>query len=354
MTAHLAVEVKQGVERRRQPPRAGLVVPGQRRHQPVPAPLHQTAYHLPQLRPRGIDAVELVERLGGAAFEHMLQQRIEQARVRDPQQRPRAVKGDGTRRQRHQLVKQPNRIAHRPLRRASNQLHRLGIDQHFFGRCDVREPRDDLLFAVPAEHELLAAPDHSQWNLLGVGGAEHEHDVSRRLLQCFQQRVERGLGEHVSLVDDVNLERPQRGGEVHLLAQVANLIDSAVRRGIDLDEVERRTRRHLHARLALVARLCGITGTAGAVQRLGQQTSRRGLARTAAAAEQVGVRDPAADDCALQRARCGVLADEVGERLRSVLSVKALVFRHKQICGRAPPLRSKCPSSHRGSQLRPE
>jgi len=71
--------------------------------------------------------------------------------------------------------------------------------------------------------------------------------VRWRFLQRLEQRVERRLREHVSLVDDVNLERPQRRGKVHLLAQVADLVDAPVRSRVDLDEVERRARCRLQA-----------------------------------------------------------------------------------------------------------
>ena len=271
MAPDLAVEVKQGVEHGRQAARAGLVVARQRGHETVAATLHQPAHDLAQLRTRCINSIQLIQRLCRATLEHMIEQLVEQARVRNPQQRARAIQRDRTRRQRHQLVEQPDRVTHRSLRRARDQLHRLRIDRHLFGRCNVREPRDDLLFAVAPEHELLAAADHGQRNLLSICGAQHEHDVRRRLLERLQQRVERRLREHVRLVDDVDLEWPHGRGEVHLLSKVANLIDSSVGRGVDLDEVEGRARCHLHARLALVARLGGIAGTARAVQRFGKQ-----------------------------------------------------------------------------------
>ena len=111
--------------------------------------------------------------------------------------------------------------------------------------------------------------------------------------------------------------------------------------------------RHLDARLAFVARLRGIARAARAVQRLGEQARRRGLPRPPAPAEQVRVRDARADDRALQRSRGSLLPDQVAEGLRAVLAVEALVFRHANSNGRAPPPRSKTPSSHRGPRLRP-
>src|SRR5438270_3668864 len=160
----------------------------------------------------------------------------------------------------------------------------------------MRQPRDDLVLAKPAENELLAPADDRQRNLLRVGGAEDEYDVRRRLLERLEQRVERRLGEHVRLIDDVDLFRAESRREVDLLAQVADLIDAAVRRRVDLDEVERRACRHLDARLALVARLRRIRLSSGAVDRLREQACRRRLARSPAAAERVRMSHATADE----------------------------------------------------------
>src|SRR6202023_3162552 len=48
-----------------------------------------------------------------------------------------------------------------------------------------------------------------------------------------------------------------------------------------------------------------------------------------------------------------ILADQVGKGLRAVLAVERLVLRHTGSDGRAPPPRSKTPSSHHGPRLRP-
>src|SRR5207244_53599 len=62
--------------------------------------------------------------------------------------------------------------------------------------------------------------------------------------------------------------------------------------------------------------------------------------------------DATRDDRALERSRGGLLADEVAKRLRAVLAVEGLVLRHSIQSGRAPPLRSKTPSTHHGLRLR--
>src|ERR1041385_1699125 len=133
------------------------------------------------------------------------------------------------------------------------------------------------------------------------------------------------------LVDDVDLVRPQGRREVDLLAEVADLVDAAIRCRVDLDQVQGGPGRHLEARLAPVARLRRVTRPARAVDRLGQQASRRRLSRTPRAAEEIGMRDAARDDRALQRPRRGVLADEVAKGLRAVLAVEGLILRHGAI-----------------------
>src|SRR5205823_6302276 len=136
------------------------------------------------------------------------------------------------------------------------------------------------------------------------------------------------------LVDDVNLAAAQRGRQVHLLAQVSNLVDAAVGGRVDLDQVERRTRGHLDAGVALATSLGRALGPVQAVDRLGQQPRGAGLAGAPRAAEEVGVGDPPGGDGALQGARDRLLPHEVGEGLRTVLAVEGLVGAHVPI-GRA-------------------
>ena len=65
----------------------------------------------------------------------------------------------------------------------------------------------------------------------------------RRFFERFQQCVERGLGEHVHFVDDVDLETSLRRRVAHVVAQLAHVIDAVVARAIDLDDVEAVARR---------------------------------------------------------------------------------------------------------------
>ena len=177
--------------------------------------------------------------------------------------------------------------------------------------------------------------------------------MRRRLLQRLEQRVERIAGEHVRLIDDVDLVRAAGGRQVHLLAQVAHLVDAAVRSRVDLDQVERRPRRHLQAGLAPVAWLGRVPRAARAVERLREEPRGRGLAGPATSAEEVCVRDAAGDDRALQRSRRRVLADQVARRSASGTCDKELwysginnskVAAHPHL-DRGPPARTEADGS---------
>ncbi len=183
MTPHLTIQMQERIQNGRQATRSDLVALGQRGDETISTSLHQSPHDLPQLRPARVDAIQLGQRLGSPTRQYVIQQGIEQPRIRDAQQRPSRLQTDRARRQRHQLVQQPHRIAHRPLRGSRDQRHRFRIDRNLLRLGDVRQPRHDLLLTVPPEHELLTPPDNRQRDLLCVGRAQDEHNVRRRLLQ---------------------------------------------------------------------------------------------------------------------------------------------------------------------------
>ena len=63
--------------------------------------------------------------------------------------------------------------------------------------------------------------------------------MRRRLFQCFQQCIETVLREHVHLVDQVHLVATTAGCVLHILQQLACVIDTGARRSIDLDQVNK-------------------------------------------------------------------------------------------------------------------
>ena len=177
-------------------------------------------------------------------------------------------------------------------------------------------------------------------HLLRVGGREHEHHVVGRLLEALQQRVGRGVGEHVDLVEDVDLLPAGGAAEGDALEQLAGVVDAAVRCGVELEEVEegpvgdRLAVRAHTARIAVVAQV-------QAVERLGQDPRRCGLAGAPRPAEEVRVPDPVVAHRVAQRGGHVILADQLAEPLGSVLPVERLIGHGAD--ARGAPTWQRCP-----------
>ena len=114
-----------------------------------------------------------------------------------------------------QLLQGGKGIAHSAIRPVRNELEGVFLEFGFFGHADHAQPVHHLPGAQAMEVETLAAGMDGRGNLLRVGGAQHEDHVRGGLLQGLQQRVERRRGEHVHLVDDVDLLGSAGRGEVH-------------------------------------------------------------------------------------------------------------------------------------------
>ena len=112
-----------------------------------------------------------------------------------------------------------------------------------------------------------------------LGRGEDELDVRRRLFQRLEQRVERRRREHVDFVDDVDLVARSAGPKLHVLAQLADLVDAVVAGAVDFQDVDVFAGGDGLADVALVARRR--RRPLHAVERLGQDAGGAGLADAA-------------------------------------------------------------------------
>ena len=169
---------------------------------------------------------------------------------------------------------------------------------------------------------MVGARADGRDDLLGLGGREDEAQVLRRLLDELEQRVEALRRDHVGLVDDVDLVAALDRREERLLPQVARVVDAAVGRRVDLDDVDRP--RPAAGQVAAAVALAARVGDRRllAVERPRQDPGARGLAAPARAAEQVGVVDPVAGQRGAQRLGDVLLPDDLGEGLRPVAAVE--------------------------------
>ena len=161
-------------------------------------------------------------------------------------------------------------------------------------------------------------------HLVRVGGGEHEHHVRRRLLERLQQRVRRAGAEHVHLVDHVHLALAGgREPEMDLVDEIADGLHAVVRRGVEFDEIGEGAGGDRHA---VRARAVGLPVGAEleAVQGLGEQAGRGGLAGAAGAGEEVGVAHAVFPQGVAQGGGDVLLALQLTEELWPILAVERL------------------------------
>ena len=220
-----------------------------------------------------------------------------------------------------QLVERAERVAEAALGRAGDHRRRSLLELDRLGRGDPVQHLGDLLQRRPLEVEALAAVGDRRHHLVRLGRGEDEDGVRRRLLERLEEGVPGLLGQHVRLVEDVDLPvaAGRRVGDP--LAQLADVVDRAVGGGVHLDHVDRGAGGDRQAGLALAA---GGDGRAAAlaVERAGEDLRHRGLAGPARADEEVGVVDLALLDRVAQGADDVLLADDLVEGAGPVAAVE--------------------------------
>jgi len=236
---------------------------------------------------------------------------------------------------RERLVEQRLGVARRAGAGSRDHGECLGVGFHSFTGTQVGESVDELLGREERELEVLGPRADRRQHLLGVGRREHEHDVRRCLLERLQQCVGGRVGEHVDFVEDVDL--PARAGtepERRALDDVADVVDAAVRRRVELEQIEEPSRGDGDTVLAFTARLA-VVAEVQTVQRLGEDPRRRRLPGAARPRQEVGVTDAAVAYGIAHRPRDVLLTDELGKALRPVLAVQGLVRHAATVCAPA-------------------
>ena len=103
------------------------------------------------------------------------------------------------------LVEQRQGVAHRTVGGPRQVPQCGGLEGDRLGLEDALQMLDDVQRRHLLEIELQAARQHRHRNLLRIGGGQDEFDVFGRLFEGLQHRVEGMPGEHVYLVDHIDL-----------------------------------------------------------------------------------------------------------------------------------------------------
>ena len=144
-----------------------------------------------------------------------------------------------------------------------------------------------LLRCEVAQYELQAAAQHGDGDFVRVGGGQDEFDVLGRLFQRFEHGVERGFGEHVHFVDDIDFVFACGGRVLGVFQHFADIVDAGVGRGVDFQQVYKPSCVDVAAGLALAARFAVLR--VFAVQAFGQNAGDGGFAHAPRAREQIGM-----------------------------------------------------------------
>ncbi len=212
-------------------------------------------------------------------------------------------------------------VAGRSAALAHDGLHHRVIDRDAGLLGDPPHVLGELVGGQEVELQMLRAAADGVADLLRVGGREHEHDVRWRFLQRLQQRSLGRARQHVHLVEDVHLV-PAGGAERRLLDEVAHCIDTVVARRVELVHVVARAGLHRQAGRAFAARLTVVRVLA--VQHLGEDARRRGLARATRTGEEVCLALAVVGDGRLQRPHDMRLALQLAEPARAVAAIERL------------------------------
>ena len=125
---------------------------------------------------------------------------------------------------------------------------------------------------------------------MGFSGRQHEHNMGWRLFQCFQQRIEGFVGQHVNFINDINFVAGLRRRKLDILTEFADFVNSTVGSGVNLIDIHRR---------AIIDQITGTAMIAGSgcrscftVQRLRQYFGCTGFACAPRTGEQIRMGNP--------------------------------------------------------------
>ena len=167
---------------------------------------------------------------------------------------------------------------------------------------------------------MLAAGADSLRNVLGLRRGEHEHDVIWRFFQRLQQRIEGGVGNLVSFVENVNLEAVAGWPVASSFTELADLVDTTIGGGIDFNDVNGVSSADFRAGLADSAGFGNGMILGAAIESGSQNPGDGSLANPAVATENVAVSGSSLLDGILERPGDVLLSDDLRELLRTVFA----------------------------------
>ena len=185
----------------------------------------QIAAELRDVAARPGEPFARLERGAAIAFRDRVGRSEDQRGVRNAQHREHVVRLDALAAVGDELIEGAERVAEASGGRACDRSDCAVVDLDRLSLCDAAKHLGDLLRRGAREVEALAAIDDRGHDLVRFRRREDEDGGRRWLLERLQERVPRLSGEHVGLVQDVDLPLPRCGGEADPVAELADVID---------------------------------------------------------------------------------------------------------------------------------
>ena len=202
-----------------------------------------------------------------------------------------------------------------------HEVQRLTIKREALLLAYVDQAPQQLVVADGTEVKALNTREDRLQNLLRVGSAHDKDHVLRGLFKRLEQRIERRRGQHVNLVDDIDLVAAAYWRIAHAIDDfLADVVHAGVACCVQLIDIRMLTRSNEAAVLAGAIRK--MARTLLAQKRLCQQARHGGLACAARSAEQVRMARAPLKHGTTQRSHHMFLADNVVKRLGAILSIE--------------------------------
>ena len=255
-----------------------------------------------------------------------VEQLVDKAHVHRAQHAAHAGLGDAAGTEGDGLVGEAEGVTHAAVRGAAEQPQGWLLEADHLCLQHLSQMAGDLLRHHVFQVELQAARQHRGRQFLRVRGREQEFHMRWRLFQSFQQRVETAVGQHVHLVDQVHLVARAGGRVLHVLQQVAGVLDLGAGGGVDFQQVHAAALGDFGAGAAGAA---GFGADAGfTVEAFGENPRDSGLADAAGAGKQVGMVQAVVVQGVDERLQHVFLADHFTETARAPLAGENLI-RHE-------------------------
>ena len=305
-----------------------LVLDAELGQKQVPNPGQELADELLQIQPLIDDHFDDLDQGDRVPLDQRVHRAVQQLGRDGPEDIANVAVGDLLSPESNDLIQQGLGIPHAAFSRPDDVVQGAVPDRDAFAFGDHAEMFLYFLRGNRPEDELLTPRKDRRRQLVALGRGHDERDVVGGFFKNLQQGVEGGRREHVHFVDDEYLEAVPGRRVTGVLAKLPDAVHAGVRRGVDFEDVDRRSTGDLVARGTFVARRRG--GPFRAVQRLCQQPRRGGLSHTPGSTEQVGMPGPVHLDRVLQRLDDGFLPDDLFEDLWPKLARDDLIFHRRR------------------------